>query len=134
MAQGYTVKQRCLVVCHDHPRFGTSPDGVLDSLQLLEVNCPLKSSMSLVEFLCQPNGGIRCLEDGKMMQSCKLVIWTPREHLELDISFDKDFTDTHRKDLQNFSHMLPTLVDQFVARKIQLCPKYLKLLKMQFSR
>lgn len=71
------------------------------------------------------------------LQSCKLVIWTPTEHLELDISFDKDFTDTHMKHLQNFYFSHKTSVDQFVAKKIQLYPKYIpfnNLLKIQFSR
>lgn len=39
----------------------TVPDGVLDSTQLLEIKCPLKSAMSLAEFLSRPNGDIRCL-------------------------------------------------------------------------
>ncbi|MEQ2214073.1 hypothetical protein XENOCAPTIV_028913, partial [Xenoophorus captivus] len=67
------------------------------------------------------------------LESSKLVIWAPTEHLEFDISFDKDFTDAQMKHLENFyfSHMLPTLVDEFAAKKIQLCPKYLDLLKIQ---
>lgn len=67
------------------------------------------------------------------LQTCKLVIWTQTEHLELDIPFDKVFTDEHMKHLQNFyfTHMLPTLVDEFVAKKVLLCSKYLDLLKIQ---
>ena len=67
------------------------------------------------------------------LQSCKLVIWTPNEHMEFDISYDKEFTDTHMTHLQNFyfTHMLPKLVDDFVAKKIKLCPKYQNLLKIQ---
>lgn len=63
-AQGHTVERRGLVLCPDHPWFGASPDGILDSTQLLEIKCPLKSSTSLAEFLSQPTGDIRCLEDG----------------------------------------------------------------------
>ncbi|KAL7388966.1 hypothetical protein ABVT39_024140 [Epinephelus coioides] len=64
-AQGHTVEQRGLVVCPDHPWFGASQDGILDSTQLLEIKCPLKSSTSLAELLSQPTGDIRCLEDGR---------------------------------------------------------------------
>lgn len=118
-----------------HPWFGASPDGLLDSSQLLEIQCPLKGSASVAEFLSQPTGDIRCLEDGQYvilpngprgyylqvqltmmclgLQTCNLVIWTPSEHLELDIPSDEAFTDTHIKHLENFyfSQMLPTLVD-----------------------
>nr|XP_055032018.1 uncharacterized protein LOC129420887 [Misgurnus anguillicaudatus] len=154
-AHGHTVERKGLVGCPDHPWFAASPDGILDSTQLLEIKCPLKSATSLAEFLSRPNGDIRCLSDGKYLilpngqsgyylqiqltmmclglQSCKLVIWTSTEHLELDISFDKKYTDAHMKHLQNFYflHMLPRLVDDFVAKKLKLCPKYLDLLKIQ---
>ena len=63
-AQGHTVEWRGLVLCPDHPWFGVSPDGILDSTQLLEIKCPLKSSTLLAEFLSQPTGDIRCLKDG----------------------------------------------------------------------
>ncbi|XP_029924026.1 olfactory receptor 7A10-like [Myripristis murdjan] len=140
--QGHTVERKGLVVCPDHPWFGASPDGILDSTQLLEIKCPLKCPIA--DFLSRPNGDIRCSSDGNYvifpngpsgyyLQSCKLVIWTPTEHLELDMPFDKDYADVHVKHLQDFyfSHMLPRLVDDFVEKKMKLCPKYLSLLKIQ---
>ena len=51
MAQGHTVERKGLVVCPDHPWFGASPDGFLDSAQLLEIKCPQNSHVSLAEFL-----------------------------------------------------------------------------------
>ena len=65
------------------------------------------------------------------LQSCVLVIWTPTEHLELDILFDKQYTDAHMTRLQNFYfvHMLPRLVDDFLEKKLKLCTKYLDLVK-----
>ncbi len=66
-AQGHTVERRGLVLCPDHPWFGASPDGILYSTQLLEIKCPLKSNTSLAEFLSEPNGDIRCLEDGRYL-------------------------------------------------------------------
>ena len=66
-AQGHNVERRGLVVCPDHPWFGASPDGILNSTQLLEIKCPLKSAMSLTEFLSRPNGDIRFLKDGQYL-------------------------------------------------------------------
>ena len=58
------------------------------------------------------------------LQSCVLVIWTPMEHLELDILFDQKYTEAQMKHLQNFyfSHMLPRLVDDFFGKKDYALP------------
>ncbi|CAM4321455.1 unnamed protein product [Leuciscus chuanchicus] len=127
------------------------PDGILDSTQLLEIKCPFKSSMSLAEFLGRPNGDIKSLGDGQYLicpkgkdgyylqtqltmmclglQSCKLVIWTPSEDIELEIPFDKHNTDAQVQQLQNFFfvHMVPRLADDFADKKIHLCPTYLQM-------
>ncbi len=66
-AQGHTVERKGLVECPDHTWFGASPDGILNSAQLLEIKCPLKSAMSLAEFLGRPNGDTRSLSDGKYL-------------------------------------------------------------------
>ena len=62
------------------------------------------------------------------LQSCKLVIWTQKEHLELEIPFDKDYTDKQVEQLEHFYflHMLPRLADDFGENKLHLCPKYLE--------
>jgi len=57
------MDKRGLVVHPDHPWLGASPDGILDSLQLLEITCPFKRSMSLAEFLGWPNGDIKIVGD-----------------------------------------------------------------------
>lgn len=62
-SRGHTVEKRGLVVHPDHPWLGASPDGILDSTQLLEIKCPFKSSMSLAEFLQRPNGDIKRIGD-----------------------------------------------------------------------
>ncbi|KAK7162470.1 hypothetical protein R3I93_006700 [Phoxinus phoxinus] len=114
-SRGHTVEKRGLVVHPDHPWLGASPDWILDPAQLLEIKCPFKRSMSLAEFLGRPNGDIKSLGDGQYLicpkgkdgyylqtqltmmclglQSCKLVIWTPSEDIELEIPFDKHYTD-----------------------------------------
>ena len=65
------------------------------------------------------------------LQSCKLVVWTPSEHIEVDIPFDKDYTDAHVQQLQKFYflHKLPGLADDLAEKKMHLCPKYLELFK-----
>ncbi|KAK7136697.1 hypothetical protein R3I93_016902 [Phoxinus phoxinus] len=96
--------------------------------------------MSLAEFLGRPNGDIKSLGDGQYLicpkekdgyylQSCKLVIWTPSEDIELEIPFDKHYTDAQVQHLQNFFfvHMLPRLADDFADKKIHLCPTYLQM-------
>ncbi|XP_029556781.1 uncharacterized protein LOC115154571 [Salmo trutta] len=131
------------------PWLGASPDGILDATQLLEIKRSFKSSTSLTEFLSRPNGDIKSLDNGQYLirpngkdgynlqthvtmmclglQSCKLVIWTPSEHIEVGIPFDKDYTDAHVQQLQKFYflHILPRLAE----KKIHLCPKYLELFK-----
>lgn len=64
------------------------------------------------------------------LQSCTLVIWTPSEDGEADIPFEKNYIDAHVQQLQSsyFLHMLPELADDFAAKKINLCPKYLEVL------
>ncbi|XDV12130.1 hypothetical protein PO909_000857 [Leuciscus waleckii] len=63
------------------------------------------------------------------LQSCKLVIWTPSEDIELEIPFDKHNTDAQVQQLQNFFfvHMVPRLADDFADKKIHLCPTYLQM-------
>lgn len=62
-SRGHTVEKRGLVVHPDYPWLGASPDGILDSTQLLEIKCPFQSCMSLTEFLGRPNGDIKRLGD-----------------------------------------------------------------------
>ena len=45
--RGHTVERKGLVVYPDHPWFGASPDGILDSAQLLEIKCPLKCPIAV---------------------------------------------------------------------------------------
>lgn len=51
--------------------------------------------------------------------------------LQLDVPFDKDYAEKEMHRLQGFyfMHMLPRLVDDFLARKIKLCLRYLELVK-----
>ncbi|XP_041842517.1 uncharacterized protein LOC121640735 [Melanotaenia boesemani] len=153
--RGNLVERKGLILHPEHPWFGASPDGVLNQKQLVEVKSP---QGSLTEFLQRPRGDVRPLHDGPMdggqfhlalngqggyyqqiqltmlctgLESCKLLIWTPSESLELDVPFDKDYAEKEMHRLQGFyfMHMLPRLVDDFLARKIKLCLRYLELVK-----
>ncbi|CAL8369379.1 unnamed protein product [Gadus morhua 'NCC'] len=64
-SRGHDVHNKGLVVHPDHPWLAASPDGILDGTKLLQIKCPFKSLMSLEEFLTQPNGDIKILDDGK---------------------------------------------------------------------
>lgn len=63
------------------------------------------------------------------LKSCKLVIWTANDHLELDIPFDQNYAEKEIHHLRQFyfNHMLPALVDEYMAKKFKLCENYLKL-------
>lgn len=45
-AQGHNAERRGPVVCPHHPWLGAGPNGILDSAELFEIKCPLKSAMS----------------------------------------------------------------------------------------
>lgn len=64
-ARGYTVERKGLVVCSHEPWLGASPDGILDSKELLEIKSPLKNGTSVKDFLCRPKCDIQCLSDGQ---------------------------------------------------------------------
>lgn len=61
------------------------------------------------------------------------MIWTSSETLELDVPFNKDYAQNQMHTLQSFyyMHMLPRLVDDFLAKKLRLCPRYLELLESE---
>lgn len=53
-------------MAHDqHNWLAASPDGILDSTQLLEVKCPLTGSTSLEQFLSRPNADVRFAMEGQ---------------------------------------------------------------------
>ncbi|XP_041947353.1 uncharacterized protein LOC121708620 [Alosa sapidissima] len=67
------------------------------------------------------------------LQSCKLVIWTSTEHLELEVPYDKEYTKTQMCHLKNFyfTHMLPRLADDFLTKTLKLCQNFVDLVNVQ---
>lgn len=126
-------------------------DGITDN-KLLEVKCPitLSACTSLHNALTATNQDIR-VEGGKYilnpkgprgyyrqvqlgmhclgLKTSSLVIWTPIQHLELDVPYDKSFVNTYMQRLLSFyfKHMLPKLVDEFVEGRLQLSDSYMKM-------
>lgn len=67
------------------------------------------------------------------LQSCKLVIWTSSEHLELEVPYDEEYTKTQMLHLKNFyfTCMLPRLADDFSSKTLKLCKNYLDLINVE---
>lgn len=139
--RGCVILEKGLVVCAHDPWLAASPDGVIDDT-LLEVKCPitLRDCSSLNDaiteanldvgivdgrYIINPKGsqgyyrqvqlGMHCLG----LQKACLVIWTPAQHLELNVPYDKDFVASLMQRLRSFyfRHMLPKLVDGGHGRK-----------------
>ena len=136
--RGCRVIDKGLVVCAGDPWLAASPDGIIDN-KLLEIKCPitLSACTSINDAFTAKNQDIR-VEDGQYimnpkgpkgyysqvqlgmhclgLQTASLVIWTPLQHLELDVPYDNDFAITYMQRLRSFyfKHMLPKVVDEFV--------------------
>lgn len=149
--RGCIVMDRGLVLCAGDPWLAASPDGIINN-KLLEVKCPitLSACTSLNDALTATNQDIR-VEGGQYIVNPKgprgyyrqlqlgmhclglktscLVIWTPVQHLELDVPYDNGFVTTYMQRLRSFyfKHMLPKVVDEFVEGRLQLSDRYMKM-------
>ena len=76
-------------------------------------------------YYSQVQLGMHCLG----LQTASLVIWTPLQHLELDVPYDNDFAITYMQRLRSFyfKHMLPKVVDEFVWGRLQLSNNYMEM-------
>lgn len=147
--RGCTITERGLIVCAGEPWLAASPDGIINS-KLLEIKCPMSLSgcssisealadktkdvyMEDGQYVINPKGprgyyrqvqlGMHCLN----VTEAVLVIWTPTEHLELDVPYDQEFVRASIQKLQAFyfKYMLPRIVDEFVEGRLNL-HNYLK--------
>lgn len=110
---GVSISRRGTVVCASEPWLSASPDGVLNSEELLEIKCPfLKSDESLEDLFrsqrydvkmkegtpqLQPNGprgfyvqvqlGMFCTG----LKACKLLIWVPSQQVLLHVPYNEQF-------------------------------------------
>lgn len=151
---GFIVEKRGTVVSVTEPWLSASPDGVVNSTELLEIKCPVltKNCASLAEVFSskltdvkmvdgvpqlQPNGsrgyylqvqlGMFCTR----LERCKLLVWAPSEKVVIDVPFDLEYCSQVLPKLKSFyfSHMLPRIVDEFLSGRLVLCHKYVHMCK-----
>ncbi|XP_042264553.1 uncharacterized protein LOC121895458 [Thunnus maccoyii] len=148
---GYVVTRRGTVVCAGEPWLSASPDGVLNSEELLEIKCPfLTGNESLEDLIRSQRYDVKMVEgkyqlqkNGKRgfymqvqlgmfctgLRSCQLLIWTPSQQVLLPVPYDKQFcADTvARLRIFYFEHMLPYVSDEFEEGSLLLSARYLQL-------
>lgn len=151
---GFVVEKRGTVVSVTEPWLSASPDGVVNSTELLEIKCPVltKNCASLADVFSskftdvkmvdgvpqlQQNGsrgyylqvqlGMFCTQ----LEKCKLLMWAPSEKIVIDVPFDLEYCLQILPKLKSFyfSQMLPRIVDEFLAGRLTLCKKYENLCK-----
>lgn len=109
----YTVYQRGTVVSMEGPWLSASPDGLLNSEQLLKVKCPIlaKGCESLEELFI-----------GKTKASQQELISVP-------YNTDLCAVAVPRLKAFYFTHMLHHIVDEFEAGRLSLSDRYMQLCK-----
>lgn len=149
--RGYVVTRRGTVVCAGEPWLSASPDGVLNSEELLEIKCPfLTGNESLEDLIRSERYDVKMVEgkyqlqkNGKRgfymqvqlgmfctgLRSCQLLIWTPSQQVLLTVPYDKQFcADTvARLRIFYFEDMLPYVSDEFEKGSLLLSARYLQL-------
>lgn len=148
-SSGYVVERKGMVVSCKEPWLSASPDGILNSSELLEIKCPFlsKNSTHLAELFSgkltdlkmvdgipnlQPKGsrgyylqvqlGMFCTG----LENSKLLVWASTEQFLIDVPFDCQFCFDVISKLKSFyfTHMLPRIVDEFDCGRLVLCRKY----------
>ncbi|XP_041837800.1 uncharacterized protein LOC121637659 isoform X2 [Melanotaenia boesemani] len=152
-AHGFAVSHRGTVVCVNEPWLSASPDGVLNSEELLEIKCPLlKSEESLEDLILSQRYDVKMVEGTPELQqkgprgfymqvqlgmlctglrACKLLIWSPSQQVLLHVPYNEQFCNTTVARLKAFyfKHMLPHMSDEFRAGRLLLSSTYMQLCK-----
>lgn len=150
---GFTVSRRGTVVCASEPWLSASPDGVLNSEELLEIKCPLpKSDESLEDLFRSQRYDVRMVEGKPQLQpngprgfymqvqlamfctglrACKLLIWIPSQQILLHVPYNEQFCAKTVARLKTFyfKYMLPHVSDEFQEGRLLLSTRYLQLCK-----
>ncbi|KAL2103352.1 hypothetical protein ACEWY4_000220 [Coilia grayii] len=148
---GFTVARSGTVLCPSEPWLSASPDGFLNTGELLEVKCPLlkenedlqdalsRCDMKMVDGLpqLQPNGsrgfytqvqlGLFCTR----LRGCKLLVWSASKQILFDVPYDETFCVNTIARLRSFyfKHMLPYLADEYQEGRLLMCDRYMHLCK-----
>ncbi|KAI2653666.1 hypothetical protein H4Q32_013986 [Labeo rohita] len=108
---GYAVKKREMVVSHKEPWLSASPDGILNSSELLKIKCPLlsKNSTHLAELYSSTLSDLKIVDGIPQLQpkgsrgyylqvqlgmfctgleKCKSLVWALAEQLVIDMLID----------------------------------------------
>lgn len=138
-------------MCASEPWLSASPDGVLNSEELLEIKCLLLKSdesledlfrsqrydVKMVEGTPQPNGprgvyvqvqlGMFCTG----LRACKLLIWVPSQQVLLNVPYNEQFCAKTVARLKAFylKYMLPHVSDEFQSGRLLLSTRYMQLCK-----
>ncbi|XP_026108195.1 uncharacterized protein LOC113080163 isoform X2 [Carassius auratus] len=152
--QGHDIDVKGLVVCPSEPWLAVSPDGVMNRDTLLEIKCPvLVKNQSLTEALAAKSSEIKRMPTGEChlsfngpkghymqvqlgmhctgLRQALLVIWSNTECLQLNVLYDQTFVEGHISRLHSFyfTHMLPKVVDDFDDGRLELCSRYMDVVK-----
>jgi len=151
---GFLVEKRGTVVSVTEPWLSASPDGVVNSTELLEIKCPVlaKNCASLAEVFSSKLTDVKMVDGVPQLQTngsrgyylqvqlgmfctrlerCKLLVWAPSEKVVIDVPFDSEYCSQVIPKLKSFyfSHMLPRIVDEFLSGRLVLCHKYVHMCK-----
>lgn len=152
--QGINITHNGTVVSVEEPWLSASPDGTIDSCELLEIKCPVpnKNHHSFIDQLSQKFSDVKVV-DGQLelqktgsrgyymqvqlgmfctgLKTARLMIWTPDENVVLNVQFDEMFVREQVKRLRAFyfSCMLPRLVDEFVGGRLKLDERYAEIVR-----
>lgn len=150
---GHIVSRRGIVVCENEPWLSASPDGVLNSQELLEIKCPLpEDNDSLENLFKKPNYDVQ-MKEGKLvlcengprgyymqvqlgmfctgLRTCQLLIWTKSEQHWLPVSYDEQFCVDTVARLRKFyfKDMLPYISNVVQEDRLWLSASYVRLCK-----
>lgn len=149
---GFTVARSGTVLCPSEPWLSASPDGLLNTGELLEVKCPFlrdgedlegvfqkRFDVKMVDGVpqLQPNGprgfytqvqlGMFCTS----LRACKLLIWSASKQILLHVPYNEAFCVNTVARLRSFyfKHMLPYVTDEYQEGRLLLCDRYMQLCK-----
>ncbi|CAM4659064.1 unnamed protein product [Leuciscus chuanchicus] len=152
--QGHDIDVKGLVVCPSEPWLAASLDGVMNRDTQLEIKCPvLVKNQSLTEALAAKSSEIKRMPTGDFhlsfngpkgyymqvqlgmhctgLRQALLVIWSNTECLQLNVPYDQTFVEGHISRLHSFyfTDMLPKVVDDFDDGRLELCSRYMNVVK-----
>uniref|UniRef100_A0A3P9LPB7 YqaJ viral recombinase domain-containing protein n=1 Tax=Oryzias latipes TaxID=8090 RepID=A0A3P9LPB7_ORYLA len=147
---GLTVETTGLFVHDQENWLGASLDGIIDTDTILEIKCPTSKKLeahggSLLKMIESNKYDVRMI-DGKYTlretasgsgyyyqvqvamhcakkRNCKFMVWTPNEHVILDVPYNKEWTISkicHLKSVY-FQYLLPAVATRIEHGVMKIC-------------